>query len=208
MKYEIIPVTAFAQNCSLIWCDKENIGVLVDPGGDIEKIKKRVNELGIKIDKILLTHGHLDHVGSAKKLADYYQAEIFGSNEEDEFLFDNLPLQAQMFGLPDCASFRPNHWLKDGDKIEFGSEQLNVMQTPGHTPGHVIFYNLQNKIAFVGDLIFYRSVGRSDFPRGDHQKLIESIHRVLTLGDDILFIPGHGQTSTFGDEVKFNPFLN
>lgn len=207
MKYELIPVTAFAQNCSLAWCEQDLVGVLIDPGGDAEKIKQHVSERGVKIDKILLTHAHLDHVGAAKTLASYYDVEIFGPNEADSFWFDNLPRQAQLFGLPDCSSFYPDHWLKTGDVIEFGQETLTVMQTPGHTPGHIIFYNVAAKIAFVGDLIFYRGVGRSDFPKGDHQALLNSIQQVLKLGDEIKFIPGHGPRSTFGDERKNNPFL-
>lgn len=207
MKYELIPVTAFAQNCSVVWCEQDLVGVLIDPGGDPEKIKQRVLELGIKIDKILLTHGHLDHVGAAKSLATHYAIKIFGSNEEDNFWFDNLPLQSQMFGLPNCPIFHPDHWLKNDDTIQFGQEILTVMHTPGHTPGHIIFYNLNNKIAFVGDLIFYRSVGRSDFPKGDHEALLNSIKKILKLGDDVKFIPGHGVCSTFGDERQNNPFL-
>lgn len=208
MHYEIIPVTSFQQNCSLVWCDKTQKAALIDPGGDLDKIKAHVQALGVRIEKILLTHGHLDHVGAAKKLAEDYGAAIYGPNLEDEFLFDNLPLQAQMFGLPNCGVFKPDVWLKEGDAIAFGEETLNVLQTPGHTPGHVIFYNQKENIAFVGDLIFYRSVGRTDFPKGNHADLLNSIKKVFKLGDAILFIPGHGRHSTFGDERIHNPFLS
>lgn len=208
MKYHIIPVTAFSQNCSLIWCSKTNQAALVDPGGDADIIKQEVAAQGVELTQILLTHGHLDHVGAAAELAAHYQIPIIGPDSEDQFLFDSLPLQSQRFGLAHCAAFTPDTWLKEGDTVSVGEELLDVLHCPGHTPGHIVFINQKVRLAVSGDVIFKGSVGRSDFPRGDHQTLIDSIkNKLLPLGDDIAFLPGHGPMSTIGYERKTNPFL-
>ncbi|MFZ4832691.1 MBL fold metallo-hydrolase [Rouxiella sp. Mn2063] len=208
MKYHIIPVTAFSQNCSLIWCSKTNQAALVDPGGDADIIKQEVAAQGVELTQILLTHGHLDHVGAAAELAAHYQIPIIGPDSEDQFLFDSLPLQSQRFGLAHCAAFTPDTWLKEGDTVSVGEELLDVLHCPGHTPGHIVFINQKARLAVSGDVIFKGSVGRSDFPRGDHQTLIDSIkNKLLPLGDDIAFLPGHGPMSTIGYERKTNPFL-
>lgn len=208
MKYHIIPVTAFSQNCSVIYCPTTHQAALVDPGGDAETIKSEVSSLGVTLTQVLLTHGHLDHVGAAAELAAHYQVPIVGPHTEDAFLLATLPEQARMFGLEDCAPFTPDRWLAEGDVVMVGEETLSVLECPGHTPGHIVFINDAARLAISGDVIFKGGVGRSDFPRGNHQDLIDSIKtKLLPLGDDIVFLPGHGPMSTLGYERKTNPFL-
>jgi glyoxylase-like metal-dependent hydrolase (beta-lactamase superfamily II) len=209
MKYHIIPVTAFSQNCSLIWCEDTQQAALVDPGGDAEKIKAKVARRGVTLSKILLTHGHLDHVGAAAELAEHYQVPILGPDKEDAFLLGGLPEQSQMFGLEECAPLIPTQWLAEGDEVKVGEIKLKVLNCPGHTPGHIVFINQQARLALVGDVLFNGSIGRSDFPRGDHQALINAIrNKLLPQGDDMGFIPGHGSISSFGHERKTNRFLS
>lgn len=208
MKYEILQVTSFQQNCSIVWCERTQQGAIIDPGGDVHKIIDRVQALGIHITQVLLTHGHLDHVGGAKAVADHFGVEIIGPQDEDAFWLDNLPAQCQSFGFPFTPVFHPNQWLSDGDTVCFGEVTFQVIHCPGHTPGHIVFYHQESKTAFVGDVIFKRSVGRSDFPKGDGAALIRSIKlKLFPLGDDVTFIPGHGACSTFGYERMNNPFL-
>ena len=208
MKYHIIPVTAFSQNCSVIYCPDTHQAALVDPGGEAEKIKDEVTALGVTISQVLLTHGHLDHVGAAAELAAYYQVPIVGPHKEDLFLLAALHEQSRMFGLDDCAPFTPDRWLVEGDMVQIGNQQLSVLECPGHTPGHIVFIHDTARLALTGDVIFKGGVGRSDFPRGNHQDLIDSIkNKLLPLGDDMAFIPGHGPMSTLGYESKTNPFL-
>ena len=208
MQFQIIPVTAFQENCSIIWCEKTMAGAIVDPGGEFELLVKAVEKLNVNITKILLTHGHLDHVGAAKALANHYHVKIYGPQQEDKFLLDNLPQQSVQFGFPFCEAFEPDIWLQEGDIVQIGDEQLSVLHCPGHTPGHIVFIHHQQRIALVGDVLFNNSIGRTDFPRGNYTDLISSIkHKLFVLGDDITFIPGHGPTSTFGQERINNPFL-
>ncbi|QTF08114.1 MBL fold metallo-hydrolase [Brenneria izadpanahii] len=208
MKYQIVPVTAFSQNCTLLWCEKTLEAAIVDPGGDADKIKQAVAQAGITVKKILLTHGHLDHVGAAAELAEYYQVPILGPQIEDTFWLEGLPAQSRMFGLSDCKTLTPSRWLDEGDEVNIGDVTLAVFHCPGHTPGHIVFFDAVSRLAQVGDVIFNGGVGRSDFPRGDHQALIASIrNKLLPLGDDVTFIPGHGPISTFGQERKTNPFI-
>lgn len=208
MQFQIIPVTAFQENCSIIWCEKTMAGAIVDPGGEFELLVKAVEKLNINITKILLTHGHLDHVGAAKALANHYHVKIYGPQQEDKFLLDNLPQQSVQFGFPFCEAFEPDIWLQEGDIVQIGDEQLSVLHCPGHTPGHIVFIHHQQRVALVGDVIFNNSIGRTDFPRGNYTDLISSIkNKLFVLGDDITFIPGHGPTSTFGQERINNPFL-
>lgn len=208
MKYHIIPVTAFSQNCSVIYCPQTQQAAVVDPGGDAEKIKHEVSALGVTITQVLLTHGHLDHVGAAAEIAAHYQVPIIGPHREDAFLLESLPQQARMFGLEDCAAFTPDRWLEEGDMVKVGEESLAVLECPGHTPGHIVFINNAARFAVSGDVIFKGGVGRSDFPRGNHEDLINSIKtKLLPLGDDIVFLPGHGPMSTLGYERLHNPFL-
>ncbi|MEA1064669.1 MBL fold metallo-hydrolase [Erwinia sp. HR93] len=208
MNYHIIPVTAFAQNCSLIWCNATRLAALVDPGGDAERIQQVVAEKQVTVNQILLTHGHLDHVGAAAELAAHYGVPIVGPQKEDAFWLQGLPQQSQMFGLAHCPPLTPDRWLDEDDRITLGNIVLRVLHSPGHTPGHVVFFHDDSRLLFSGDVIFKGGVGRSDFPRGDHQQLIESIcNKLLPLGDDVIFIPGHGPNSTLGDERRHNPFL-
>ncbi len=208
LKFSIVPVTPFDQNCSLIWCDETMRGAAVDPGGDIERILAEAERQGVTLEKILLTHGHLDHVGGTAALAEQLGLPIEGPHPADKFWIDALPQQAAMFGFGQAKVFTPDRWLQQGDTVSVGNVTLQVRQAPGHTPGHVIFFDPESKTAWVGDVLFEGSIGRTDFPGGDYQTLINSIREQLfTLGDEVQFIPGHGPMSTFGDERRTNPFV-
>lgn len=209
LQVSIIPVTPFQQNCSLLVCKDSNKAALVDPGGEPERIKQALQEQGATLEKIFLTHGHLDHAGAAKQLARELNVPIEGPHKGDDYWLDGLEEYSKMVNFPPTENFHPDLWLKDGDTITFGNGiNLEVLHCPGHTPGHVVFFQRENKIAFVGDVLFQGSIGRSDFPGGDHQTLINSItEKLWLLGDDVTFIPGHGPHSTFGHERKTNPFV-
>jgi len=208
MKLEIIPVTPLQQNCSLLTCEVTNEAVLVDPGGDAEILKSRVAELQVKPVKLLLTHGHFDHAGAAAELAEFWGIPVIGPHQEDEFLLESIPEWSAQYQL-DGRSVTPDQLLNQGDVVQFGEQSLDVHHCPGHTPGHVVFVHTEARLAFVGDVLFQGSIGRSDFPRGDHQQLLDSINnKLLPLGDDIEFVPGHGPISTFGVERRSNPFIN
>ncbi|MDF7670401.1 MBL fold metallo-hydrolase [Orbaceae bacterium ESL0721] len=208
LQFKIIPVTPFEENCTVVWCDETGDAAIIDPGGEAEVIQKTVADLGVNVKKILITHGHLDHVGAAQQLADHYKVDIIGSDINDQFLFESLPEQCMQFGFPYVKPFLPTKWLNEGDKIELGHLTFDVLHCPGHTPGHIVFISSADKTAFVGDVLFKNSIGRTDFPRGNYQDLMHSIkQKLLPLGDDITFIPGHGPMSTFGDERKNNPYL-
>ncbi|WP_028879754.1 MBL fold metallo-hydrolase [Terasakiella pusilla] len=208
MKATIIPVTAFAQNCSLIWCEDTMKGCLVDPGGDMDVLLNAVEKEGITLEKILCTHGHLDHVGAVAELSKKANLPIEGPHTGDKFWIDDLAKQAQQFGFPQSESFTPTRWLNDGDQVTFGNVTLEVLHCPGHTPGHVVFFNKDTRVAIVGDVLFQGSIGRTDFPKGNHADLINAIKtKLFPLGDDVVFIPGHGPLSTIGEERKSNPFL-
>ncbi|KFA58176.1 hypothetical protein A9G34_07245 [Gilliamella sp. Choc4-2] len=207
-QYQIIPVTTFQENCSIIWCDETMEGAFIDPGGEPELLIKAVEKLGVNIKQILLTHGHLDHVGAATMLAKHYDVKIIGPSQEDEFLLTSLPQQSIQFGFPYTDSFLPDRWLKEGEQIQVGNISLDVLFCPGHTPGHIVFINHLDKLAFVGDVLFKSSIGRTDFPRGNHADLISSItNKLLPLGDNFIFVPGHGPMSSFGHERVSNPYL-
>ncbi len=208
MKYQTIPVTSYQQNCSLIWCELSKKAALIDPGGDIDKLLCAVDQHGLILEKLLLTHGHLDHVGGAKQMAVQLQIPIVGPHKEDLFWLQSLPQQAEMFGFAAATAFQPDRWLTEGETVSVGEQQLEVLHCPGHTPGHVVFYHAREQLAFVGDVLFQGSIGRTDFPKGDHEQLIKSItEKWLPLGDQVTFVPGHGPCSTFGHERKLNPFL-
>ncbi len=208
IKYQIVPVTPFEQNCTVLWCDITNKAAVVDPGGDIDRIIEVLNSKSLTLEKILLTHAHIDHAGATAELARLYSVPVEGPHKEDKFWIDGLPQQSQMFGFPKAESFTPDRWLGDGDMVTVGQSTLNVVHCPGHTPGHVVFHHGESKLALVGDVLFHGSIGRTDFPKGDHATLIKSIKEKLwPLGNDVDFIPGHGPMSTFGEERKSNPFV-
>ncbi len=208
MKIAVIPVTPFQQNCTLLVCEQTMQGAVVDPGGDIDKILDAVAQIGLTLEKIFLTHGHMDHAGATAELAERFNLPIEGPHIGDKFWIDGIPEQSKRFGLAPAKSFTPDRWLNDGDHVQFGAITLDVYHCPGHTPGHVIFFDPASKIAQVGDVLFHGSIGRSDLPGGDHDTLIRSIKQKLwPLGSDVVFVPGHGPPSTFGEERHSNPFV-
>ena len=208
MEFTVIPVTSFQQNCSLLWCEESSKAVLVDPGGEPDRILEVVEEEGVELEKILLTHAHIDHVGGAAELAEKCGLPIEGPHREDQFLLEALPEQSQMFGVPPVASFTPTRWLEQGDKVVFGKVELEVRHCPGHAPGHVIFFHPAGRLVLCGDVLFSGSIGRTDLPGGDHETLLRSIREQLwPLGDDVAFISGHGPMSTFGEERRSNLFV-
>ena len=208
MRYTIIPVTPYQQNCTLLVCENSNQAALVDPGGDLDLLLAEVDKQGVALQSILVTHGHLDHVGGVSELSQRLALPIIGPQREDRFWLQSLPEQCRMFGFPPSASFEPTRWLEDGDSLKVGDEVLQVIHCPGHTPGHVVFFHPVDRLALVGDVLFQGSIGRTDFPRGDYQTLIDSIQNKLwPLGGDVDFIPGHGPMSTFAEEMHHNPFV-
>lgn len=208
MKYQIIPVTQFAQNCSVIWCEETKKAAIVDPGGDLPKITAVIEKNGLIVEKVLLTHAHIDHAGATAEVAEQYGVDIEGPHEGDRFWIDMLPQQSQMFQFPPAKSFTPTRWLTDGEQVTVGNLVLDVLHCPGHTPGHIVFYQPEAKIAWVGDVLFQGSIGRTDFPKGNHGQLIQSIKdKLWPLGNDVSFVPGHGLMSTFGQERESNPFV-
>ena len=208
MKYRIIPVTPFQQNCTLLWCEDTNRAAVVDPGGDLDRIQAAIAEEGVTVEKILLTHAHIDHAGGTAELSKALSLPIEGPHREDDFWIQGLPMQSQMFGFPAPEIFTPDRWLNDGDTVTVGNLSFQVIHCPGHTPGHVVFYQPESKLALVGDVLFHGSIGRTDFPKGDHATLIRSIkEKLFPLGDQVKFIPGHGPMSDFGTERQTNPFV-
>jgi hydroxyacylglutathione hydrolase len=209
LKAQILPVTPYQQNCSIVWCTRTKKAAVIDPGGEVERLKAALASLDVSLDKVLLTHGHLDHASGAAKLARETGVPIEGPHPDDLFLLEGLGRGAHRPGFGDAESCIPNRWLENGDLVSFGDVQFGVRHCPGHTPGHVVFFHEQAKLAFVGDVLFAGSVGRTDFPRGNHQHLVDSItERLWPLGDDMRFVPGHGQMSTFGWERKCNPYVS
>jgi glyoxylase-like metal-dependent hydrolase (beta-lactamase superfamily II) len=203
-----LPVTAFAQNCSLIWCDDTHEAALIDPGGDIPVLLKAITDRDLTLKALWLTHAHIDHAGATGTLARTQGVPIMGPHPGDQFWIDALPQQSQMFGFPQAEPFAPTEWLQDGDTVTLGRHTLQVLHCPGHTPGHVVFFDPGTRHAFVGDVLFAGSIGRTDFPGGNHADLINAIKgKLLPLGDDITFTPGHGPESTFGEERRYNPYL-
>lgn len=209
MKVAIIPVTPFQQNCSLLVCEQTGKAALVDPGGDLDLILGAVDESGACLEKVLLTHGHLDHCGATAEIRKRFDVPVEGPQAEDQFWIDQLAQQAQQYGFGNLESFVPDRYLDGGDEVGFGNVRMQVRYCPGHTPGHVVFFHEQLRLAFVGDVLFKGSIGRTDFPRGDLPTLIESITTQLwPLGNDVTFVPGHGPVSTFGEERHSNPYVS
>jgi len=204
----VVPVTPFQQNCSVIWDPKTLRGVVVDPGGDIETILQAVETHNVTIDKILLTHGHIDHIGGAAELAEKLSVPVIGPHEDDKPLITRVADQARQFGLPDARPVDPDQWLVEGDTVEAAGRTFEVLHCPGHAPGHVVFFDRELRFALSGDVLFAGSIGRTDLPGGDHATLLKSIaHKMLPLGDDVTFLPGHGPASSIGHERQSNPFL-
>ena len=208
LRYQIVPVTPFQQNCSVVWCDRTMEGAVIDPGGDLDAVLAAVRRHGVDLRQILLTHAHIDHAGAAAALARDTGVPIVGPHRGDAFWIDGMAQQARMFGLGPAEPFTPSRWLDEGDTVQVGQCTLQVRHCPGHTPGHVVFHSPEARRAFVGDVLFAGSVGRTDLPGGDPDTLIASIEdKLLPMGDDTVFIPGHGPESTIGRERATNPFL-
>lgn len=207
LKATIVPVTPLQQNCTLLWCTKTMKGAFVDAGGDLDLLKSAAKHHGVTIEKLLVTHGHLDHCGFTGVLAKELGVPIEGPHEDDRFWIEGLDTAGEKYGM-EAYSFEPDRWLVDGDQVTVGELVFDVVHCPGHTPGHVIFHHPESKLALVGDVLFQGSIGRTDFPRGNHQQLIDSITQKLwPLGGDTAFVPGHGQMSTFAHERHGNPFV-
>lgn len=208
MRVGIIPVTPLEQNCSLIWCTRTMKGALIDVGGDLDKVRGTVAKVGVTIEKLLVTHGHMDHCGATAVYARELGVPIEGPHQDDIFWLDRLEESGRQYRMP-AENFVPDRWLKDGDTVTVGDLVLNVIHCPGHTPGHVVFHHPESHFAVVGDVLFAGSIGRTDFPMGNHQQLIDSITQKLwPLGNDVTFLPGHGPTSTFGRERQTNSFVS
>lgn len=207
MRYRTIPVTPFAQNCTLLICPDTQDIAIVDPGGDVERIVAAVTEEGGRVTQIWLTHGHVDHIGGVAALRDHYEVPVIGPHRADASLIAHVGDMAHMFGVPVPPSFTPTRWLEEGDRLSLGQCDIDVMHCPGHAPGHVVFINRQARIAQVGDVLFNNSIGRTDLPGGDHATLLASIARLWALGDDMVILPGHGPQSTLGQERRHNPFV-
>jgi hydroxyacylglutathione hydrolase len=208
LKALIIPVTPFQQNCALVFDEEVKRGAIVDPGGDVPDILKAIEQSNVKIEKILLTHGHIDHAGGAAELRDALGVQIEGPHVDDLFLLNDLPRSGAKYGMVDARIVVPDRWLKGGDEVTVAGLKFSILHAPGHSPGSVIFFNDENRFALMGDLLFQGSVGRTDFPYGSHETLMKSIkEKVLPLGDDVVFLPGHGPASQIGAERKTNPFI-
>jgi glyoxylase-like metal-dependent hydrolase (beta-lactamase superfamily II) len=208
LRYHTVPVTPFQQNSSIVWCDQTMEGAVIDPGGDLDELLATARAHGVVLKQILLTHAHIDHAGGTGALARQLHLPIIGPHPGDQFWIDGLPQQSRMFGFPPAEAFTPDRWLGDDDTVSVGRCTLHVRHCPGHTPGHVVFYSAEAKRAFVGDVLFAGSIGRTDFPGGNLDTLLTSItQRLWPMGDDTVFIPGHGPESTFAAERRNNPFV-
>ncbi|KPH80884.1 MBL fold metallo-hydrolase [Bosea vaviloviae] len=208
LQIAVVPVTAFQQNCSIVWCTKTMQAAIVDPGGDVPIILGALKELGVTPAAIWLTHGHLDHAGGATELSETLSIPVIGPHQADKFLLDDLPTSGLRFDITDMKAVTPARWLVEGDEIAIGDVTFSVQHVPGHTPGHVTFYQKHLRFLLAGDTVFAGSVGRTDFPYGSHETLIAGIKaKLLPLGDDVQFLPGHGPASTLGEERLNNQFL-
>ncbi len=209
MKIITIPVTQFMQNCRIIVCEQTQQAVVIDPGGDVDKINATLKQHNLRLSAIWLTHGHLDHVGAAHSLRQQHNIKIIGPHKDERFWFDNLPMQATMFGFEPISAFYPDDWLAHGDSIQVGQLVFKVLHCPGHTPGHVVFYQDRQSTVIVGDVIFKGSVGRTDFPKGDSKQLISSIQaHIMTLPLSTTILSGHGEDTDVANEKATNPFVS
>lgn len=207
-RYHTVPVTPFAQNATLVWDDATLQAAVIDPGGDLDRLLAEAQRLGLKLEQIWLTHAHIDHAGGAGELARTLGLPIVGPHPGDQFWIDALPEQSRMFGFPAAEAFTPTRWLADGDTVQIGGCTLQVRHCPGHTPGHVVFHDAEAQRLFVGDVLFVGSIGRTDFPGGDHAQLLQSIReRLWPMGDDTVFVPGHGPEGRLGHERRHNPYV-
>lgn len=208
LQCQIMPVTPFRQNCTLLWDDETREGVFTDAGGDVPFLLEEAAKLGVDVGAVWLTHGHLDHAGGVAELREKRPLEVLGPHEDDLFLLESLPETTAAYGFPVSPAFTPDGWLKQGDTLAVGSHRFDVLHVPGHTPGHVVFHSPENRLLIAGDVLFYESIGRTDFPRGNHDNLLHFIRtRLFTLPDDTAVVPGHGRTTTIGHEKLHNPFL-
>lgn len=208
LRIGILPVTALQQNCTIVWDDDSKAAIVIDPGGDVPVILEVLEKEGLKVEKVVLTHGHIDHAGGAAELAEALGVQIEGPHEADGFLLQELTQSGAMYGLTEARNVTPDRWFKEGDTLTVGDVEFDVLHCPGHTPGHVIFVNPAAKLAIVGDVLFKGSIGRTDFPYGDHAALIDAIKtKLLPLGDEVNFVCGHGPPGVLGEERRTNPFL-
>lgn len=209
IKAVIAPVTPLAQNCTIVWCDKTKKAAVIDPGGEVDRLLAALAQYGLTLEKIWITHGHLDHAGGTAALKAATGAVIEGPHKADAFWIDDIETSGARWGMPEAKAFTPDRWLDDGDEVTLGETRFQVIHCPGHTPGHVIFYHPEARFAQVGDVLFQGSIGRTDFPQGNYKDLITSITgKLWPLGDDVAFVPGHGPMSTFGRERQTNPFVS
>jgi glyoxylase-like metal-dependent hydrolase (beta-lactamase superfamily II) len=207
-KARIIPVTPFQQNCTLLWCEASKRAVVVDPGGDLPDIARAITQAEVIVDKIWITHGHVDHVGAAAELKAKLKVPIEGPHRADQYLLDHVVDSARMFGLENVANLTPDRWLDEGDRVEVGELSFDILHCPGHSPGSVAFINAAHRLAIVGDVLFAGSIGRTDLPGGDHRQLLKSIRdKLMPLADDVTVLSGHGPLTTIGRERATNPFI-
>ena len=208
LKVLLVPVTPFQQNCSLVIDEDTMAAAVVDPGGDVARIQEAIAKAGVTVEKILLTHGHIDHAGGAAELAGKLGVKIEGPHKDDKFLLDNLPQSGARFGMLEARVVTPDRWLEDGNEVRVGGLSFSIITAPGHSPGSVVYFNADHKFALMGDVLFQGSIGRTDLPGGNHETLLASIReKVFPLGDDVVFLPGHGGASRIGEERRSNPFL-
>jgi hydroxyacylglutathione hydrolase len=207
-KAVIVPVTPFQQNCTLLWCEVTKRAVVIDPGGDLPEVERAITRAGVSVDKIWLTHGHVDHVAGATDLKTNLNVSIEGPHKDDLFLLQHVAETGRSYGMWNASNVTPDRWLEEGDQVQIGELTFDVLHCPGHSPGSIVYFNPVQRLAIVGDVLFAGSIGRTDLPGGDYQQLIESIKdKLLPLGDDVAIISGHGPTSTIGHERATNPFL-